>query len=325
MDQDLMRQIASITEEEERILAGTPLDRDIYTTRGDFVVSSDKMTGGMRDITVRTHTRYTPFPTHKHNYLEIMIVLSGSITHRISGEEIALGEGDILVMNKHVAHSIDRADTPDIGVNIILSDSFANSLAKELSETVFSELAEQNSMPDGSGIYLCFSAKGHKPITNIIENLLFELTEYPSNTEILRYTVALLFDYLSRSSESLLRIASRLPDRDGVRRAQILGYIHTSYKTATLSELSELVFLSVPYLSKLIGEYFGKTFKELLSEERMARATDLIKKTTLPIGEIINSVGYENESYFHREFKRKTGKTPLAVRKSARDELGKNL
>ena len=154
----------------------------------------------------------------------------------------------------------------------------------------------------------------------IVENLLFELTEYSKDTGILRYTTALLFDYLSRNSDTLLRIASRLPDRDGVRRAQILGYIHTSYKTATLSELSELVFLSVPYLSKLISDYFGKSFKELLFDERMARATELIKKTKLPIADIINSVGYENESYFHREFKRKTGKTPLAVRKSARAE-----
>ena len=318
MDEFLLGQISMISEEEERILSGIPLDRELYTSNSDFVVSSDKMTGGMRDITVRTHTRYTSFPLHRHNYLEMMIVLSGNITNHISGETITLGEGDILILNKHVSHSIDRAETPDIGVNIILSDNFMDSLSKELAETVFSELAEQNAKSDGSGIYLCFSTKGNKQISNIIENLLFELLEYSSDMQILRYTTALLFDYLSRNSGTLLRIASRLPDRDGMRKSAILGYIRSNYRTATLKELSELIFLSAPYLSKIISEYFGKSFKELLFEERMARATEMIKKTGLPIGDIINSVGYENESYFHREFKRRTGKTPLSLRKEVK-------
>ena len=87
-----------------------------------------------------------------------------------------------------------------------------------------------------------------------------------------------------------------------------------------LSELADLVFLSVPYLSKLINAYFGKSFKELLLDIRMKKAAELITKTSLPIGDIINSVGYENESYFHREFKRRTGKTPLSMRKNAKVE-----
>ena len=103
-----------------------------------------------------------------------------------------------------------------------------------------------------------------------------------------------------------------------MRKSAILGYIRSNYRTATLKELSELIFLSAPYLSKIISEYFGKSFKELLFEERMARATEMIKKTGLPIGDIINSVGYENESYFHREFKRRTGKTPLSLRKEVK-------
>lgn len=178
MEDFLLSKISAISKEEERLLSGEELDLGLYTNNRDLIISSDKITGGERDITVRTHTRYTPFPTHRHNYLEMMIVLGGSITHRIGDETLTLGEGDILVLNKHVSHSIDRAQTPDIGVNIILSDTFVDSLAKELYETVFSELYTENLKSDGRGIFLCFSTRGNKQITNIIENLLFELTEY---------------------------------------------------------------------------------------------------------------------------------------------------
>ena len=320
MDERILSRISRISDEERRILNGSGLEKDIYCELDDFVVSGELMTGPSRDICVRTHTRYTAFPLHRHNYLEMMIVLSGSITHRIAGESVTLGSGDILVLNKHVAHSIDRADTNDLGVNIIISDSFIDSIKGELFQTVFAELAEQNSRADGSGIYLAFSTGGNRRISNVVENLLFELLEDSSNAQIKKYTVALLFDYLSEGAESLLRLASRLPDRDGMRRATVLGYLEAHYKTATLSELADLVFLSVPYLSKLINAYFGKSFKELLLDIRMKKAAELITKTALPIGDIINSVGYENESYFHREFKRRTGKTPLSMRKNAKVE-----
>ena len=318
MENYLLRKISNVSEEEKRILSGDIIDRNIYTEEPEFVINSDKMTGAGKDITVRTHTRYTPFPPHKHNYLEIMIVLGGSITHHIDKEVITLSKGDILILNKHVMHSIDKAGTPDIGVNLILSDRFVESLSKELYETVFSELYEENSKPNGRGIYLSFATEGNKQIDNIIENLLFELTEYDFDARILRYTTALLFDYLSKKSSKLLRMASNLPDKDRMRKSAIMSYIHSSYRSGTLTELAERMFLSLPYLSKLISEYFGKTFKELLLEERMSRAMNLINETDMSISDVINSVGYENESYFHREFKRIFGKTPLAARKESR-------
>lgn len=318
MEDFLLKRISAVSDEEKEILTGNALDKRLYTKESDFIVDTEKLMHG-RDISIRTHTRYTDFPLHRHNYLEMMIVLSGSITHTISNEEITLCEGDVLILNKHVSHSIKKTDTPDIGVNVIISDNFVQTLSRELAETVFSELAEQNSKPDGSGIYLCFSTAGNKQIANIIENLLFELTEYPSDMQILRCTTSLLFDYLSRSSDSLLKQASRLPDRESMRKSTVIGYIRSNYREASLTELSELMFLTAPYLSKMITELFGKTFKELLLEERMRKATELITKTDLPIGDIINSVGYENESYFHREFKKKTGLTPLSLRKKTKN------
>ena len=315
----LIEKISAVSDEERRILAGSTIDKELYGAERDFVVSSDKLTGCVRDITVRTHTRYTDFPLHKHNYLEMMIVLGGSITHIIGDEEITLGRGDILVMNKHVSHSIKKAETPDIGVNVILSDAFVESLASEIYGTVFSELAEENAKSEGAGIYLSFSTDGKKQIANIVENLLFELTEYHStDSRILRYTTTLLFDYLSKKSDKLLRKASRLPDREAERKSAILSYVRDSYKDASLSVLASKMFLSVPYLSKLITQYFGKSFKALLLEERLHRAEQLLLNTDMPIGDVIAAVGYENKSYFCREFKERFGCAPFALRTNSK-------
>ena len=100
------------------------------------------------------------------------------------------------------------------------------------------------------------------------------------------------------------------------RRIEILSYVRSHYRTASLSELSERLYLTVPYLSRITTELFGKSFKELVVDERMSRAKTAFETSKLAIGDIIRSVGYENESYFHREFKKRFGSTPLAMRKS---------
>ncbi len=313
----LLEKLGEVSAEERGLLAGAPLNPLLYGM-GDWDVTSSRLikNGG---ISVRTHTRYADFPAHRHNFLEIMIVLSGSITHMIDGEAITLGVGDMLFMNKHITHSVRRADTEDIGINLCLGDNFVGGLIPELGDSVFSSLLEENLRPGGRPMYLRFASDGTKQIENLVENILFELTEYPRISDVvLTKTLALLFDYLSLKNSALLRGGSGEPDKDRERRRTVSDYIKKNYRTATLAELSGMMYMTPPYLSSLITSLFGMGFKELLYEERQSRAMRLLTETKLPIGEIIRSVGYENESYFHREFKARTGMTPLAYRKSAK-------
>ena len=317
MEKYLLDILSRESEEETGILGGEVLNRKIYSGGEDFVINEARLFGAGRGISARTHTRYTDFPKHRHNYVEMMIVLSGSITHRIDGEPLTLSTGEILIMNKHVTHSVDRSGKDDIGVNIIMSDRFIGGVAGELSGTVFSSLIKENAKDGGSAIYLAFRTGGRKYIDNAIENLLFELTVRGEDVGVMSGTVSLLLRYLSLENEELLLHGNVKADKEEARRLSILSYIKASYRTASLSELSDKLYLTVPYLSKLIKESFGKSFKELVVDERMERAKGAIEGTTLPIGDVIRSVGYENESYFHREFKKRYGYTPLAIRKMA--------
>ena len=318
MEKHLLEILSRESEEEVGILGGEMLNRKIYTGKGEFVVNEARLFGPRRTISARTHTRYTDFPEHKHNYVEMMIVLSGSITHVVDGKELTLSKGEVLVMNKHLCHSVRRSGKDDIGVNIIMSDRFIDGVAAELSGTVFSSLIKENAKSDGAPIYLSFTTAGHKYIENIIENLLFELTERGEDAGIMTGTVSILLRYLSIENDKLLKGGNATADKDEERRIQILSYVRSSYRTATLTELSERLYLTPPYLSKMTAELFGKSFKELVVDERMTRAKRAFETTELSIGDVIRSVGYENESYFHREFKKRYGATPLAVRKAAK-------
>jgi AraC-like DNA-binding protein/mannose-6-phosphate isomerase-like protein (cupin superfamily) len=318
MEKHLLDILSKESEEETGILGGEVLNRKMYSGGEDFVINEARLFGHGRTISARTHTRYVDFPKHRHNYVEMMIVLSGSITHEIEGEELKLNTGEVLIMNKHASHSVRRSGKNDIGVNIIMSDSFVDGVATELSGTVFSSLIKENSKKDGAPIYLAFRFNGRKYIENAIENLLFELTEKGEDVRIMTGTVSLFLRYLSLENEELLRAKNVNTSKEEARKIEILSYIKSNYRTATLSELGERLYLTAPYLSKLTKELFGKSFKELVVDERMERASTAFLTTELSVGDVIRSVGYENESYFHREFKKRYGQTPLAIRKSVK-------
>ena len=316
MEKHLLDILSRESEEEAGIRGGEMLNRKMYSGGEDFVVNEARLFGAGRSISARTHTRYVDFPIHRHNYVEMMIVLSGSITHEIDGEVLTLAKGELLLMNKHVSHSVLRSGKDDIGVNIIMSDRFIDGVTAELAGTVFSSLIKENGKADGAPIYLAFRYGGRKYIENAIENLLFELTEKGEDVGIMTGTVSLLLRYLSLENSELLRAMNVISSKDESRRIEILSYVKSSYRTASLGELGEKLYLSVPYLSKITKELFGKSFKELVVDERMERALAAFQNTSLSVGDIIRSVGYENESYFHREFKKRYGTTPLAVRKN---------
>ena len=320
MEKHLLEKLSAITDEEKKLLSGGNIDISEYTAGEKYVINAARVTGGAPYISQRLHTRFAPFPNHSHNFVEMVTVVQGELTHIIDGRAIRLGSGDILVMNKHISHSVNEAGKDDLGVNIIMSDAFFNTVIPELTNSVFSDFVRENSKKNGSGMFLHFSCKGQKQIENMIENLLFELTEYIPDNAIMTRTVALLFKYLSLKNQKLLVDSTKYHTVSDKRRMEISEYIESSYRTATLTELAAKMSISVPYLSKIVSEYFGKNFKELLLDERIKRAITLVKETDMPICSIINSVGYENDSYFHRKFKKRTGETPLSLRKLSKSE-----
>ena len=54
---------------------------------------------------------FAPFPRHSHNYVEIMYMCRGKTVHRIDGDaRVTLEAGELLFLNRHASHAIQRAD-----------------------------------------------------------------------------------------------------------------------------------------------------------------------------------------------------------------------
>ncbi len=100
------------------------------------------------------------------------------------------------------------------------------------------------------------------------------------------------------------------------RIIEIISFIQKEYVNVTLDMLSDYFHLSKPYLSKYIKEKAGMTFQEVVKEERMKKAKNMLKQTNNTVENIAAHVGYENVEHFNRLFKRSYGVTPVQYRKN---------
>ena len=84
----------------------------------------------------------------------------------------------------------------------------------------------------------------------------------------------------------------------------------------TLEEISSKSGLSPSQFSRLFTKHFGEPPIQNLIHRRMKEAKRLVLETSLSIGEICAAVGYENQSFFERQFLKHVGFDAQALRRN---------
>jgi AraC-like DNA-binding protein len=85
----------------------------------------------------------------------------------------------------------------------------------------------------------------------------------------------------------------------------------------TVDELAKEVAMSRAALAKRFVELVGQSPIQYLAGWRMHLARDLLRESTLGIGEIAGRVGYDSEAAFNRAFHRHVGSPPAAWRQAS--------
>lgn len=101
---------------------------------------------------------------------------------------------------------------------------------------------------------------------------------------------------------------------------QIKSYIEDHYKEElTLQKLSQRFYINASYCSHLFKEKTGMNISEFLLAKRLEKAKELLIQTEYPLERIARMVGYSNDKYLIRIFKKAAGCTPQAYRQSKRN------
>lgn len=90
---------------------------------------------------------------------------------------------------------------------------------------------------------------------------------------------------------------------------------HYSYPI-TVEGIAAYTGVCRSHLYRMFQKVLKKSPKDFVDEYRILQACQLLKETNLPINTIAHSVGYEDNFYFSKAFKKEMGQTPTGYRKT---------
>jgi AraC-like DNA-binding protein len=119
--------------------------------------------------------------------------------------------------------------------------------------------------------------------------------------------------------DSLLKISSQpYAEARRLRLERAQSYIaENCSEPLSLGQVARHAGFSRNYFSRIFKQTFGKGFEHYLTEQRLALAERLLRKSALPIGRVSSEAGFASAAHFSAAFRRSRGVSPLAYRRKA--------
>ena len=248
-----------------------------------------------------TRTENAMLGSNWHENLEILSFIDGGGRVRINAEEYEVTIGDIIVINSNCMHEFSAHEKMTYHVLIIDRAFFAENyvdtdklhFSTKFRDTgifeKFEELAELFALPN-SAEWRSLAIRTR--VMNIIESLCLNHSE--------KYDKAL------DEREELL---------SAIKRA--IGIIHDKSKEhISLDRLAAEIGISKYYFAREFHRLTGYTPINYINITRCENAKLLLSRPSMSVMEIAEEVGYDDQSYFSRIFRRTFGITPKEYRKS---------
>ena len=244
---------------------------------------------------------------HWHTSIEIFTVLEGKLSFFLNEEEYPLRAGEFLIINSNEIHSIHA---PDKNETVVLQIPL-----KQFEEYFTAQRYIRFASTSGD-------CRKDAHFAGLIQKLyqVYEEREtgYEFRTRSLYYEIMYLLVHDYRMTEvhvKDLRYSRRL---DAL--SKITAYMREHYtEELKLSEVASTFGYSAEYLSRMFKKYARINFKTYLQDIRMVYAYRELTNTDKTISQIALDNGFCNSRAFSKEFQRRYGVLPSAVKRRTKD------
>ncbi len=251
---------------------------------------------------------------HWHPEIEITLVEKGDFTVTIDGKDFHADDGDIFFCSPDALHSISGGrgffksyDTLIFSLQLV--EFHENT---EISEKIITPL-KNNKIHFPARIKK--SDEHGKKIHTLVEELA-RLNRTESKHSHMDTVVKILELFVYMYKNSLFRIPpSETFETERIRT--VTSFIEKNYaRPIKLSELSSLCGLSEKYFCSLFKSATGKTPIEYVNCVRIKSACEILLESHETITSVALECGFDNISYFIRQFTKIMGLSPAAWRKT---------
>ena len=281
----------------------------------------DFLEPGMK-FTAYRETSHGSSPIHKHNFLEMVYIISGNAEHKIDDTTYRVTKGDLLLIDTNQTHSHSSENGVSYANMVLLPDFISENLhSNHTAIDVFAYyLYNSENVVSGGG-------RPHTPLIrfrgndlisadSIVGAICDEMMNKESNyVEVVSSYLNILFYLIIRNIESNQNDKLMHDIRDLI--PGIIDYIESNCNSQiTLNEMAKKYFYSPSYFSRAFKKHFGTTFSMYLQNVRIQKVIQLMQDPSLTIEEISERIGYHDKRELYRAFKNVTGTTPSNYRKT---------
>ncbi|WP_040805467.1 AraC family transcriptional regulator [Nocardia concava] len=236
------------------------------------------------------------------------IVEQGSVRVRVASEsgscgDITVGSGDMVVLARGDAHTVEALDGPAQWV----SGSFQ--VDEPQAAPLLSVLAP--------AIVISGEGPGREWLPLSLDLLLVEVIQpRPGAAAMISRILDLLFIHALRAWSTDTAAPGWLTAALDPALAPVLTAIHRSPAAPwSVSDLAALASMSRTTFTDRFTRRLGQPPAAYLADRRLARAATLLRTTPIPIAALAHQVGYDSEAAFSRAFRRRYDVPPLRYRK----------
>jgi len=137
--------------------------------------------------------------------------------------------------------------------------------------------------------------------------ILLELTEINDVEELVIWSKSKLIELLDVIESKATK------NREIINRA--FEYINSHFtRDITLESVAGDIGISPQYLSKIFKETYGTNFIDYITNKRLEYAKILLSNNSINLKDVSSAVGYGDQYYFCKIFKRDIGLTPKQYR-----------
>ena len=273
------------------------------------------------ELYIRRHSRFNPMPEHVHSYLEMSYVYRGSCPQTVNGGQVLLRENEVLLLDSDCPHAIGALGERDIMISVCLENSLLARCLEEtrgggdwLTDFLITSLNEQAD----HNRYVLFNSSQSRRLRRYFQELMCEYLEPTAHAErIVLHLFQLIIAELMDVYEHDYVKHEQKRSMSGVSVVEVVRYIQEHFLTCTLEGVAERFFVTPNYLSALLKKKTGRTYLQLVQDQKLSHAADLLANGSATVEEAARAVGYENMSFFYRKFREAHGCSPAEWRRRA--------
>jgi AraC-like DNA-binding protein len=252
------------------------------------------------------------FEKHWHDHWQLILFKKGHTVMHCHQGTVALQAGNIALVNSGEIHYMDRVDTWEQKENalefIILKVSPTFLQGRFFQPLVDLRYVFANCIDDDSYLRKC------------ICQLLREYERRAVGWELaMRSLVLALFTHLLRHHVGqVLTVDESVKQQERWRRmGKVLEYMEKCYAAEIpLARLTQIACQSTAHFCRNFKKLTGFSSREYLLRIRIQNAQSLLRESGKSIAEIGYAVGFQDNNYFSRAFKRIQGCTPGQYREA---------